>query len=230
MFGKHDDKTAFQTWAQIERQIARDGLNEYEAEPLWQTLYLDASEIKKLLKYIREKATYGFLHPMCVLAGHTGARRSELCRARVADVDLEDSTIAIRERKRAQHQRTTRVVPLTLFARGVLADWLDEKEASPFLFPEPYRVDRERGEKAEPGAVSPKEASEHLNWTLATSRWDVIPGWHVLRHSFISNCACRVVDQRFIDAWVGHQTDEQRMRRQHLFPDSQQQAIDSVFV
>ncbi|MDA0589625.1 MAG: site-specific integrase [Planctomycetota bacterium] len=101
VFGKHDEKPAFQTWSQIERQISRDGLNEYEAEPLWQTLYLDAGEIKKLLEHVREKATYGFLHPMCVLAAHTGARRSELCRTRVADVDLDDSTIIIRERKRA---------------------------------------------------------------------------------------------------------------------------------
>jgi len=31
------------------------------------------------------------------------------------------------------------------------------------------------------------------------SKWSVIPGWHCLRHSFISNCAARGVDQRLID-------------------------------
>lgn len=45
VFGKHEDKPSFQTWSQIERQIERDGLNEYEAEPLWESLYLDATEI-----------------------------------------------------------------------------------------------------------------------------------------------------------------------------------------
>lgn len=229
VFGKHDDKPPFQTWTQVERQIKRDGLNEFEAEPLWHSLYLDTTEIEKLLRHIRNKSSYPFLHPMCVLAAHTGARRSELCRSRVADVDVEDSRIVIQERKRSRHKRTTRVVPLSSTARAVLSDWLDIKEPSPFLFPEMYRVERVRSEKTDPGAVSPKEASDHLNWVLSNSRWEPIPGWHVFRHSFISNCACCGVDQRFIDAWVGHQTDEQRQRYRHLFPDSQQQAMDSVF-
>jgi len=28
--------------------------------------------------------------------------------------------------------------------------------------------------------------------------WEVLRGWHVLRHSFISNCASRGVDQRLL--------------------------------
>lgn len=229
VFGKHEDKPPFQTWTQIERQIKRDGLNAYQAEPLWESLYLSTDEIAKLLEHIRENSGYPFLHPMCVLAAYTGARRSELCRARVADFDFAGATAVIRERKRSRYKRTTRVVPLTSIAREVLVAWVGKKEPGVFMFPEDHRVDRSRSSKLEPGAVSPNEASEHLNHVLARSKWEPIPGWHVFRHSFISNCASRGVDQRFIDSWVGHQTDEQRNRYRHLFPDSQQQAIDSVF-
>ena len=56
-----------------------------------------------------------------------------------------------------------------------------------------------------------------------------IRGWHVFRHSFISNCAAKGIDQRMIDRWSGHQTDEMRKRYTHLFPDSQRQAIQLVF-
>ena len=40
------------------------------------------------------------------------------------------------------------------------------------------------------------------------SPWSVLRGYHVLRHSFISACASKGIDQRLLDEWVGHQTDE----------------------
>jgi site-specific recombinase XerD len=30
------------------------------------------------------------------------------------------------------------------------------------------------------------------------------PGRHILRHSFASNCAAKGIDQRLLDAWLGH--------------------------
>src|SRR3712207_8603670 len=56
-----------------------------------------------------------------------------------------------------------------------------------------------------------------------------LTGYHVLRHSFVSNCAAAGVDQRLIDAWVGHTTEEMRRRYRHLIPSVEQQAIRSVF-
>ena len=57
----------------------------------------------------------------------------------------------------------------------------------------------------------------------------MVPGWHTLRHSFASICASRGIDQRLINAWMGHQTEEQQKRYQHLFPQQQRQAIDAAF-
>ena len=38
----------------------------------------------------------------------------------------------------------------------------------------------------------PDQASHHLDRTLAGTNWEKIRGWHIFRHSFISNCAmCR---------------------------------------
>jgi integrase len=37
------------------------------------------------------------------------------------------------------------------------------------------------------------------------------------------------IDQRMIDAWMGHQTEEMRQRYRHLFPDQQQRALASLF-
>ncbi len=72
-------------------------------------------------------------------------------------------------------------------------------------------------------------AHDHLKRALAGGRWSMVRGWHVLRHSFISNCAARGVDQRLIDAWVGHTTEEMRRRYRHLLPDHSARAIRTVF-
>ena len=77
--------------------------------------------------------------------------------------------------------------------------------------------------------LSIKEVHNHFKRTLADSKWQVLKGWHVLRHSFISACATNGTDQRLLDEWCGHSTEQQRKRYRHLWPDKQQQAILKVF-
>jgi integrase len=50
---------------------------------------------------------------MVCTAAHTGARRSELIRMRVPDVDFVGEVVTVREKKRVRGQLTTRRVPLT---------------------------------------------------------------------------------------------------------------------
>ena len=57
----------------------------------------------------------------------------------------------------------------------------------------------------------------------------MIRGLHTLRYSFISACATKGIDQRYIGEWVGHSTDEQRRRYRHLAPASQAEKLKSVF-
>ena len=66
------EKPPFQTWAEIERQIA--GLAEAERDELWAVLYLTLPETEELLGYIREHAGPGWVHPMACTAAHTGAQ------------------------------------------------------------------------------------------------------------------------------------------------------------
>ncbi|MEM6799407.1 MAG: tyrosine-type recombinase/integrase [Planctomycetota bacterium] len=72
-------------------------------------------------------------------------------------------------------------------------------------------------------------ARYRFNKALAGSKWSKLPGLHVLRYSFASNLAAGGVDQRIIDEWMGHQTEEMRRRYRHLFPDQQREALSSVF-
>ena len=82
------EKPPFQTLAEIERRIDRNNLsNEQEAE-LWGSLFLTTREIRELLEHVETTARHSFLYPMFVFAAHTGARRSEMLRSELDDIDF----------------------------------------------------------------------------------------------------------------------------------------------
>ena len=53
-------------------------------------------------------------------------------------------------------------------------------------------------------------------------------GYHVLRYSLSSNLARAGVDDRIIDHFMGHQTEEMRRRYQHLFPEEKRKALSQL--
>jgi integrase len=225
-YPKTDEKAPFQTRIEIERKIARGGLTETEIRRLWDSWYLTRLEIEELLGHFREISTQPFLYPMICLAAHTGARRSELLRIQVDDVDFSSGTVLLHEMKRARGKRTSRRVPMSAFIQTVLRDWLADHPGGQFLFCETADV---HSTACSSGPVSRVEAHKHLRRAVAASKWIRLRGWHVLRHSFASNCAAAGIDQRIINEWMGHQTEEMVRRYRHLFPEQQRQAIDKVF-
>ncbi len=215
-YAKVDEKPPFQTWAEIQRRIDLGGLSDVETAELWEGLYLTAEEIEQALDHVEKNAIIPAIYPMVALAAHTGARRSEILRSEVSDFDLSANTVRLRELKRSRGTRTMRTVPLSARLKKVIEIWLATVQGR-----HTFNVD------GIPLTVD--EASHYFNQTLSGSRWTNVRGWHVFRHSFISNCASQGVDQRMIDAWTGHQTDEMRKRYRHLFPTIQRVALQSVF-
>lgn len=251
-FPKGTEKPPFMTFAEIERRVAAG-----EPESLWEGVFLTREEIQEVLDVVRARGCYPWIHPLFCMAAHTGARRSELTAALVTDVNLQDKTVLIREKKRRRDvHESTRRVPLSPALAPVLKDWLAAHPGGAHLFCHSGEIARSKkrsattghkGEQARastlvgrtkgvkkrdtppPSQLSRTEASDHFRRTLAGTKWQVLPGYHCLRHSFISNCAAMGIDQRLIDSWVGHTTEEMRRRYRHLIPSVEQQAIRVVF-
>jgi integrase len=255
VYPKADEKMPFMTWQEIERKIDPT-MKEGERAELWDCLYLTQPELEELLQFVQETAIHEWIYVMFCCSIHTGVRRSEMLRVRISDIDFEAQTVLIREKKRSRKQRTTRRVPLTPFLSDVLKKWLQRHPGGDYLFCHQEEVAHSKkrskttghkGEKTRAtslkermrtvtrrerpcqGPSTKDEAHDHFKRVLAGSKWEVVRGWHCFRHSFISLCASQGVDQRLIDEWVGHQTEEQRRRYRHLLPSIQQQAIRSVF-
>jgi integrase len=228
-YPKSEEKPPFQTWDEIERQITAGRLTKKQQRELWDSLYLTLSETEALLEDVKANAIQPWVYPMFCFAAHTGARRAEILRALVSDVDIGGQTVLIREKKRAKGQTTSRRVPLTPFLTNVLGQWLSVHPRGTNLFSQRAAVARSKTKRSQPTPITHDEAHNHFKRTLSNTKWKVIRGYHIFRHSFISLCASRGVDQRLIDEWTGHTTDEQRKRYRHLFPTTQREAILSVF-
>ena len=229
---KTSERPPFRTWGEIEQQIEAEQLSASAQKALWDCLYLDRNQIAKLLEHIQDHAKHEFLYPMAVLAAHTGARRSELMRSRKSDI--QGDTIVIRERKRVRGQETTRRVPMSSLLKSVLEEWVAKHPGGSHTFCLGH-VERSRKGKSKDScrvgvqSLTRDEANHHFKRVLGNSKWQVIRGWHCLRHSFISNLACQGIDQRLIDEFVGHTSEAMRRRYTHLFPDSKRAAITFVF-
>ena len=253
-YAKGDEKPPFQSRAEIERQLP--GLSKEKAGDLWEVLYLTFDEVGRLLDHVKVTAGHPWIYPLVATAAHTGARRDELLRMRVADLDLAAGVVSIRERKRVHVSRTTRRVPLSTTLSTILTDWLTIHPGGSFLFTQAATVagsktrsgrtgylsgkDRPTTETARraivrmrerPGLVSltEDEARHHLKHTLAGSEWEVVRGFHVLRHFFVSACASKGVDLRMLQEWCGHMSPEMQRRYMHLYPSVQAAALKSVF-
>jgi integrase len=256
VYPKQDEKLPFMTFKEIERKIT-PGMTTAQRADLYECVYLTPTDLDELLAFVKKNASHAWIYPLFCFAAHTGARRSEILRALITDVDFDSKTVMIREKKRSRKQRTTRRVPMTPFLVKVLKEWLSQHPGGLHLFCHDQEIPRSKkrsrttghlGDKRRAssfkgrmanvakrelpgiGPLTRNEVHDHFQRVLAGSeKWKILRGLHVLRHSFISACASKGTDQRLIDEWTGHSTEEQRKRYRHLYPTIQQEAICSVF-
>jgi integrase len=257
IYPKDDELPPYQTREEIERQVATSALTADAINELWDALYLRPDEISGLLEHIRVNARHPWIYPLACMAGHTGARRSELLRMLVSDVDFAAGSVVVREKKRLKGKRSTRRAPLTPQLKEALQAWLAIHPGGNTLFCHLGEVSRSRKRSRTTGhqngkgrattlkgrmstvtpredvpgpePLTPGECHDHFKRSLAGSKWEVVRGLHTLRHSVASCLAAAGVDQRIIDDLLGHVSEEMRRRYRHLTPQVKSQAVLAVF-
>ena len=150
-------------------------------------------------------------------------RRGELLRLRWQDVDFERNYISAWSRKQSRQKTfTKRQIDLHPELKTHLMTWQRQRPNGQLVLSEgragePLDVDRANRLFWQP--------MRKTSWCLSGRRnWFKI-GFHTYRHSFASNLAACGVDQRIIDEFMGHQTQEMRLRYRHLFPKAKRSAI-----
>jgi integrase len=220
-FEKPDSQQKFQTWDQITRRIERGSLSKEEARPLWRGVFLDNDQVCELLNHVQTHARHAFIYPMFAFAAYTGARRSEILRSEIEDFDFQSHQVMIRERKRRKNRRgSTRLVPLHPKLREIMETWMKNHPGGRFAIAPPQQTMLyQRKSTAVKDHVTCSQAHTHFKTTLNKSKWKVVSGFHVLRHSFGSNLVrTGKVSPDVVAKWMGHSTTEMRELYQHLFP------------
>ncbi len=110
-YPKSIEKSPFMTYDEIERLAENTPKDDQAA--LWDSLFLTLPEVAAVLDHVRNTATLPFIYPMFVFAAHTGARRAEILRSQVRDINFRSNMITIHERKKAHDKITTRRVPMS---------------------------------------------------------------------------------------------------------------------
>lgn len=212
-------KPPFQTWEQIEQRIVRGGLSEIQIHEMWECLFLREEEIGQFLRHAKlasaAMSRFPYIYPALCFCAYTGARRSEMFRCLIDDVS--DGWILIREKKRDKDTDFTfRQIPLSQELALILAAWREIHPGGQYLFCKNNRH-----------PLDDRSSREAFKAVTKASRWKVLRGYHILRHSFASNLArSGRVSQAEIDELMGHQTEEMRLRYRHLFPEDKQRAVE----
>lgn len=213
---RESQKPRFMIRDEIESAVARGGLSDAEIAELWECMFLREEEIAAFLEHARQAASahprFRYIHAALAFCAYTGARRSEMFRCQVHDLQ---QTVQLREKKRSQQNAFTfRYVPLHPQLGAILDEWIQSHPGGPYVFC------KDNGKP-----LDDKTAREAFDAVTRKSKWSVLRGYHILRHSFASNLARHGVDQRTIDDFMGHQTEESRKRYRHLFPEDLRSAI-----
>ena len=168
-----------------------------------------------------EIGTFGdHLHPLVLLALHTGMRRGELFGLRWADVLLPQRRLVVRGEGAKSGQ--TRHLPLNAIAVRVLTTWQQDRHA--VLSPEAAASD----------LVFPSSDGGPL--TDIKTAWRTllkdarIHGFrfHDLRHTFASWLVQAGVDLNQVRELLGHASMVMTLRYAHLAPEHGQQAVDRL--
>jgi len=225
---KPEETERFMTWEEIDRRIARGGLSEAEKKQLWRYLFLDEKQVVELLEFVKENAQYDFIYPMFAFVAYTGARRSEMCRSIIDDIKLSEGMVILRERKRRKDlAATTRDVPMRPALKEVMDECFKCHPGGQHTITPPLSMPR-REVKSQLSGLSPREADHHFDQTLKGSKWQVLRGFHVLRHSFGAICTRAGIPMNVIAKWMGHTTDEMMRLYQHLFPQDEKRWMEKL--
>jgi integrase len=219
VFPKERQPEPFRTYDQIQSILARGGIDKRKERELWDGLFLNPAEIGEVLAHVKRKTSARYLYPLLVTAAHTGARRSELFRARVEDIDFHGRLVLLREKKRSRDRETFRTVDMTPFVEAVMRHYFAEVHpGGTYAFCSRANV-----------MLTDGQTWKAFLMGVKGSKWHVLRGYHAFRHSFASNLAAAGVDQRVIDELMGHTTVEMQKRYRHLFPDQRRAAVLTVF-
>lgn len=206
-----------QSWGWLGNKSPMEGVTRITNANKERVRFLNDNERKELLAACKESPN-SQLYPVVVFALCTGARKNEILKLTVNDLDLERRVAILRETKNGE----TRKVPIVRYLLDVLKvhfAWREgyvqeTAEESKYLFP--------RRDGYQP--IDIRKA-----WENARDKAGIIDfRFHDLRHSAASYLAMNGASQLEIAEVLGHKTLQMVKRYAHLSEDHTRSVVESM--
>lgn len=206
-----------QNWGWLGNANPMDGVTRITKANKERVRFLSDNERPVLLQACKDSPNPQ-LYPIVIFALCTGARRSEILKLTLHDLDLARQVAVLRETKNGE----TRKVPIVNFLRKVLEAHLQWREefvsdipgGTPLLFP--------RRDGQEP--IDIRKA-----WENARERAGIVDfRFHDLRHSAASYLAMNGASQLEIAEVLGHKTLQMVKRYSHLSEDHTRSVVENM--
>ncbi len=188
--------------------------------------YLNAEEVNEMLSIVKERSKdpayyslYKWVYPAMVYCCYTSFRRGTMMKQLVEHVDFKRHEITGRIGKEDNdYEETLRTVPMMLELEEVLADWLKVHPGGKILFcndPDEMLLDG--------------VASRGFWFYLRGTKYSRLPGWHRLRHSFVSVAAAKEIPFDVVKEFTGHHSEDTARIYRHLAPNVLAEKIRGLY-
>ena len=224
---KTDGSDPFLFKADIERMIADGHLTKKRIAELGKRMVLNPEDIEKLIKLAEENEP-ALVLPLKLVAT-TGMRRSELVRLQKSDFDPVTGQLIVRSGKGSRTKRmTTRVLHIHASVLPMLVEHhrsLPTREK--WLFPQ-FSATKKRDSDRPVEDLRAERAARLLTDLLSGTEFELLGGWHALRHGFITICVWRDRTFEQISQWTGHIERETQKRYTHYSGEASKKLMDDL--
>ncbi|GAB4195017.1 MAG: site-specific integrase [Wenzhouxiangellaceae bacterium] len=206
-----------QSWGWLGKSSPMEGVTRITKANKERVRFLNDEERQALLAACKESPNPQ-LYPIVVFALCTGARKNEILKLSLNDLNLERRVAILRETKNGE----TRKVPIVGYLMDVLKAHLDWREAQTKELPEGSKYLFPRRDGHQP--IDIRKA-----WENARSEAQITDfRFHDLRHSAASYLAMNGASQLEIAEVLGHKTLQMVKRYAHLSEDHTRSVVEEM--
>ena len=213
--------------ADIERIISEQSRTRKEIADLGRRMVLNSQDVDELAR-LAEKEIPQLVLPLRLVAT-TGIRRGEMVQLQKSDFDPKTGRLTVRSGKGPRSKsETTRSIDVH---KSILPILRNHHRSLPkrgkWLFPQ-FDPTKESKSFAPIENRRAERAARLLTTLLTGSDFELLRGWHALRHSFITICVWRGMTFEQISQWTGHIELETQRRYTHYSGEASRQLMDEL--
>ena len=224
---KTDGADPFLFKADIDRIAIENSLTGKKVKELGKRMVLVPPDIDELIKLAEENEPVLVL-PLKLVAT-TGMRRSEMVRLQKSDFDPTTGQLTVRSGKGSKtKRRTTRTIHVHA---SILPLLVDHHRALPrrekWLLPQ-FTATKKRASDRPVEDLRAERAARLLTELLSGTEFELLGGWHALRHGFITICVWKGMTFEQISQWTGHIERETQQRYTHYSGEASRRLMNDL--